>query len=402
MDTKDNKINRRNFLKTIGAAGITSVFASDDVTKAAESKNTEKSEIPLRKLGKTGIEVPVFALGCMFNAVEKQIVLRKALQLGVYYWDTARSYSGGTSEQGIGKFLSRNPEIRKKLFLATKASGASTVEDVETRLQESLKRMNTSYIDLYYGVHDIKSTDQLTDELRQWAENAKKRKLIRLFGFTTHSNMATHLMAASKLDWIDAIMVKYNFREMQDEKMQQAIEACHKANIGLIAMKVQAREINTESDKKLTEHFLKRGFTAGQAKIKAVLEDKRISCACVGRDNIGHLILNVAAVQDKTKLTKADMEFLKEYAAAVCDGYCAGCSEICDSALPGMYVSDIMRYLMYCNSYGEQEEARELFAAIPISARKKLLNIDYSLAEKRCPQHLAIGKLVAQAVSKLA
>ncbi len=61
-----------------------------------------------------------------------------------------------------------------------------------------------------------------------------------------------------------------------------------------------------------------------------------------------------------------------------------------------------MRYLMYYNSYGEQKEARELFAKIPQKVRAKLLSVDYSQAEARCPQNLPIGKLMAEAVSKLA
>ena len=44
-------------------------------------------------------------------------------------------------------------------------------------LQTSLKRMNTKYIDLYYGVHNLSDSAQLTDELRQWAKSAKERKL---------------------------------------------------------------------------------------------------------------------------------------------------------------------------------------------------------------------------------
>ncbi|GAH78153.1 unnamed protein product, partial [marine sediment metagenome] len=97
----------------------------------------------------------------------------------------------------------------------------------------------------------------------------------------------------------------YNFRSMQDSKMQAAIEACHKAGIGLIAMKTQAfgQKIETEEDKKLVEHILQRGFTEGQAKIKVVLEDKRFSSACVGMENVALLSSNVAAVLDRTKLT---------------------------------------------------------------------------------------------------
>jgi len=119
--------------------------------------------------------------------------------------------------------------------------------------------------------------------------------------------------------------------------------------------------------------------------------------------NVGILTENVAAVLDKTKLTRADIEVFKEYAKATCSGYCAGCADICNAALADLpYISDIMRYLMYYNSYDDKDRARELFAQIPARVRSKLLDIDYSLAEARCPQHLPIGELVAEAVGKLA
>jgi hypothetical protein len=119
--------------------------------------------------------------------------------------------------------------------------------------------------------------------------------------------------------------------------------------------------------------------------------------------NISLLNTNVDAVQNKTKLTKADIKVLKEYARATCNGYCAGCAYICDSALPHTpYISDIMRYLMYYNSYDDKIRARKLFAQIPYCVRNRLPSTDYTLAEIRCPQHLPIAELVAEAVSKLA
>jgi len=408
MKEKHNKINRRNFLKTIGAAGVGSVLASAETNAADPNAPTKTEEsklpqVPRQKLGKTGVEVSCLALGTMFNLVDNQIILRKTLDWGVNYWDTAYSYARGNSELGIGKFLAKNPEVRKELFIVSKASDAETPDEIEKRLQASLKRMNTEYIDSYYGVHGLDDPEQLTNELKQWTKDAKKRKLIRFFGFSTHSNMAECLTAAAKLDWIDVIMTSYNFRLMQKPELQAAIEACYKAGVGLIAMKTQAKKIRTEDDKKLTEHFLKRGFTQGQAKIKAILADKRFSSACVGMKSIALLTENVAAVLDKTKLTQADTKVFKEYARATCSGYCAGCGHICNSAMPDVpYVSDIMRHLMYYNSYGEHQEARELFAKIPGTVRGKLLSANYSPAEARCPQHLPIGKLVAEAVGKLA
>jgi len=421
MKQKRNEINRRNFLKTMGAAGLGSVFASSDVKAGADGANAAdpkaKAEaqkpkfphVPKRKLGKTGIKVPVLSLGTVFDLVENQVILKSALQWGVNYWDTATNYAGGNSELGIGKFLARNPELRKDLFIVSKPPDISTplpdLADVEKQLQASLKRMNTNYIDLYLAVHGLRNPAQLTNELKQWIEEAKKRGVIKFSGFSTHRNMAQCLTSAAKLNWIDAIMTKYDFRLMQDAEMQAGIEACNKAGIGLIAIKTQARrqKITTEEDKKLAGHFLKRGFTEAQAKLKAVLEDERISSAAVGMQNVSILTSNVAAVLDKTKLTQADKAVFKEYATASCSGYCAGCAYICESALPDVpYISDIMRYLMYYNSYGEQARARELFAKIPSNVKNRLLNIDYRPAEAHCPQHMPIGELVAEAVSKLA
>jgi len=439
MKEEHNKVNRRNFLRTMGAAGLGSVLASAESKAGSGEPNAidpnapEKSQkpkvpqVPKRKLGKTGVKVPCLSLGGNYALSDKQVILRKALDWGINYWDTAHNYAGGDSELGIGKFLSKNPEFRKKLFIVSKASFARSVADVDRLFQTSLERMNTKYIDLYLGVHTMSDPARLTDELKQWANNAKKQKLIRFFGFSTHSNMARCLAAGAKLDWIDAIMTRYSFRMIEDSEMQAAIEACHKAGKGLIAIKTLGRgqggprggprrsgprglsaipgrtAEEAEEDKKLLSHFMQRGFTEGQAKIKYVLQDKRFSSVCVGMQSVALLTSNIAAALDKTKLSQADMEVLKHYSQATCSGYCAGCAYICDSALPeAPYVSDMMRYLMYYNSYGEEDRARELFAQIPRKVRKRLLSLDYSLAETRCPQRMPIGELVAETISKLA
>ncbi len=402
----------------MGAAGLGSVLGStgaivntDESGAAEKTQKSNLEQMPKRKLGKTGVKVSCLGLGTMFNLVDNQIVLRNTLKYGVTYWDTSHSYAGGNSELGIGKFLDRNPDVRKNLFIVSKASRARTVKDVEERLQLSLKRMNIDYIDLYYAPHGATDPAQFTDELKGWVESAKKRKLIRYFGFSTHSNMAKCLTAAAKLGWIDAIMPRFNFRVMQDPEMQAAIDACHKAKIGIVAMKTTGKttisrfrkEIETEAEKRMVAHFLERGFTPEQAAIKLVLADERISSAPVQMENTKILAQNVAAVLDKTELTQVDREVFREYAAATCSGYCAGCADICNAALADVpYVSDIMRYLMYYNSYGDRDRARELFAQIPANVRSKLLSTDYSDAEAHCPQGMPIRELVTEAVSKLA
>jgi len=442
MKEKQNVINRRKFLKTVGAAGLSSVFVSAESMAGPSESNAETKEqktefpqVPRRKLGKTGVEVPSLSLGGNYSLTDKQVLLRRALEYGIDCWDTAPVYAGGDSELGIGEFLAKNPDVRKKLFIANVASRARTVADIEDILQASLKRMNTKFFDLYLGVHMLSDPAQLTDELKQWADSAKKRKLIRFFGFTTHANMAKCLAAAAKLDWIDAVLTRYSFQMMDDAEMQAAIDACHKAGIGLIAIKTLGRgqrgprggtgrpgpgegragpggegpgrpTDENQEDMKLLSHFLQRGFTEGQAKLKFVLEDKRLSSVCVGMQTLDLLTSNVAVSLDKTKLSQKDVDVLRQYAQAICSGYCAGCAYICDSALPEALrpgrISDIMRYLMYYNSYDQQDQARRLFAEIPNRVKNKLLDLDYSLAEARCPQHMPIGELITEAVGKLA
>jgi len=429
MPQKNDNVDRRKFLKTIGTVGLTSalagagnVFASHqpkadsgepntiDPNTTEKSQTTKFEQVPRRKLGKTGIEVSCLSMGGGHNFVENQIVLKVAIERGINYWHTGSDYEGGNSELGIGKFLSKNPQSRDKLFLASEPPRAEFVEkvaDMEGYLQTSLKRMNTNFLD-WFGVHALSNPAQFTDELKQWAKGAKQRKLIRSFGFSTHTNMAECLAAAAKLDWIDVVMTSYNFRFMQDPKMQAALDVCHKAGIGIVAMKTQGLriynlKIETEEDKRLVRRFFERGFTEGQAKIKVVLADERISSACIGMYSVALLLENAAAALDKTKLTQSDLAVFKEYAQATRNSYCAGCAHICDCALPDIpCISDVMRCLMYYNSYGRQDMAREVFAAIPRSVRDRLLTTDYSIAEAHCTQRLPIGALVAEAVGKLA
>jgi len=400
-------MKRRDFLKFAGAAGISSIIARRVLAESNDANSEIRSEppveLPKRKLGKTGIELPILALGVAFNAMDNQLTLRKGLDWGLTTWETANFYENGNAELGIGKFLEKNPDVRSKLFIISKASFARTPDEIEKKLQTSLERMKISYVDLYCGVHGLSDPKQLNDEMKKWVLKAKERKVIKYFGFSTHSRMPDCLMAASKLDWIDAVQTSYNFRLMQDQKLKDAVQACYDAGVGIVAMKTQGKEIQLkDEDKKLTEHFTKSGFTEGQAKLKLVLDDKRITVATVGRENVKHLRLNVDAALDKKELNARDKELLKNHASDTCTGFCAGCSNICGPVAAGVPVNDVMRYLMYYNSFGDRNTARQLFADIPYEVRSNLLSADFSIAQSLCPQRLPISKLMKEAVDKLA
>jgi predicted aldo/keto reductase-like oxidoreductase len=397
---KKHNRSRRDFLKVAGAAGVGSIFAAfNTLTEASEGPKT----MPTRPFGKTGIDVPILAFGGSLDTSMSLLVLRQAFKLGVTYWDTANTYMGGKSEEGMGKYLEKYPENRKRIFLVTKSS-AWTIGGLSQDLDLSLERMKTDYIDLFF-VHSVKSMSDLDDKTRVWADKKKAQGKIRFFGFSTHSNMEACMLGASNLGWIDGIMMRYNYRLMHTDEMKRAVEACARAGIGLTAMKTQGGgQVNTDSDTelKLAGRFLQKGFTDAQAKLKAVWENPDISCICSEMPNMTILISNVAAALDKTGLSARDMGLLRQYAQETRSHYCAGCADICESSIQGnVPVSDVMRCLMYARSYGNRHRGKARFQKIPVNTRSQMTVTDYSLAEQRCPQKMAIGKLMREAVKEL-
>ena len=408
MRKKDKPISRRSFIKAAGAAGVGSVLAPlagpNRAHAAAPPQAAENTGIPTRPFGRSGIQVPILSLGGMFDIPSNQTLLKQAIRWGVAYWDTAHVYSGGRSEEGIGQFFRRYPEERQKIFLVTKST-ARNGRDMSRDLATSLQRMDTEHIDLFF-VHAVSSAAEMDSGMRAWAAEQKAAGKIRLFGFSTHSNMERCLLDAARMDWIDGIMTTYNFRLMHEEKMKQAVAACVDAGIGLTAMKTQGGgAVSTASSRELelAGRFLQKGFSDKQAKLKAVWENPQISAICSQMPTMSILMANIAAAVDRTSLTENERRHLERYAAETFSHYCAGCSQICENAVAGkLPVGDVMRYLMYARSYGDRQDARRRFAAIPDAIRQQLTRQDYTLAEARCPRRLPIALLMDEAARELA
>jgi predicted aldo/keto reductase-like oxidoreductase len=401
--------SRRDFFKISGAAGMGALLSPLSAGARPGSRgidallSADEARMPTRTFGRSGIQVPVLALGGMFDTGANQLILKQALRWGVTYWDTADCYGNGESEAGFGKYFAKYPQDRGNIFLVTK-SDSRDPDGMSNLLAQSLKRLNTSYIDLYF-LHGVRSIDELDARTRKWAKKAKADGKIRLFGFSTHRNMAELLAAAAKLDYIDGIMLAYNFRIMHQPEMKAAIDACVQAGIGLTAMKTQAERSwlgggrSEKSGAEVVDAFIKKGMTEHQAKLKAVWTNPHIAAICSQMPDMTILKANVAAAMDAAPLTSRQMRLLERYALATADQYCSGCAHICEGAVAAQVpIGDIMRFHMYRQSYGRLDWAREQFQRLGPEVHRRMAQTDYTAAEGCCPRRMPIARLMRQAL----
>jgi len=395
-------IDRRTFLKTTGIGGSSlalSAGIAGKIMAAEPARETSSKVMPKKVLGKTGVSVPVLAMGGITDWTINPALLRMAVNMGVTYWDTADEYLNGKSELGIGQYFDKYPEDRKKIFLVTKCDTVDP-KGMTKSLNDSLERMKTDCVDLYF-MHSLRSSELLTQEIKSWVEKEKKEGKIKFFGFSLHMNIPPIITHASTLGWIDAIMPTYNYRTMLNDDMKKSIDACSKANIGLIAMKVMgmmSSQAESPQERAAIKSFMTSGYSLEQAKLKAVWKDERIATCCIAMYSLAILKDNVGAATDNKQLANRETEILNRLAENTCEHYCLGCMR-CASVLGAeSKIPDIMRYMMYYNSYGETERARKQFNGLPESLKKDLALKDYSLAEAVCPQHIKIGQAMTEAV----
>jgi predicted aldo/keto reductase-like oxidoreductase len=155
--------------------------------------------------------------------------------------------------------------------------------------------------------------------------------------------------------------------------------------------------IGSEADEslKMTENFLKKGYTAEQAKLKVVWENPHIASICSAMPNMTVLQANVDAALNKNQLSEGDRQRLERYARETAPGYCAGCAHICEAAVDlDIPICDLLRCSMYHHGYGDRNTAAALFVALPSEVKANMIKADYSAAEKCCPQKMRIGKVL--------
>ena len=229
-------VTRRKFLAGSAAAGLS--------LTAPWPLFADERPMPLRDLGKTGVKVSLAGLGtAQLNrrVGEKRgtEIVRRAVELGINYIDTAHSYGRGNAETFIGKAL--EGKRRDKVFLTTKTLARDKKGALE-ELDESLGRLKTDRVDLWQ-FHALRRSNDMTRILDHGGAleaglEAKKAGKVRFLGITGHADPRVFVDAMRRRDF-DTLLIPLNCIDPHHLSFEQiALPFATGKKVAVIAMKV--------------------------------------------------------------------------------------------------------------------------------------------------------------------
>jgi aryl-alcohol dehydrogenase-like predicted oxidoreductase len=255
-------------------------------------------------LGKTGLKVSRICLGCMtygepttgepkagrhawtLNEAESQPFLRQALDLGINFFDTANVYSSGASEEVVGRFLKANTR-REAIVIATKVHGVMREEPngkglsrkaIFHELDESLRRLQTDYVDLYQ-IHRWDYDTPIEETLEALHDLVKSGK-VRYIGassmFAWQFTKALYL--ADLHGWTRFVTMQNHYNLLYREEEREMIALCRSEGIGVIpwsplARGRLARPWHSESTKRFeTDQFGKKLYSQTENEDRVVVD----------------------------------------------------------------------------------------------------------------------------------
>ena len=349
MDTMD----RRNFIKSSVMGASLSLLSSPltAIARQAGPSPGARGKIITRRLGKTGIDLPVVSMGVM--RADNPALVRAALESGMKHLDTAHGYQKGNNESMLGDVLKDHP--RDSFVISTKVP-PDAKDAFLASLDLSLKRLQMEYVDILY-VHGLTSVDDvLSASTLEALTAARESGKARHVGVSTHRNEPEVIRAAVRSGVYEVVLTSVNFKQDHYPEVKRAIAEAAAAGVGIIAMKTMAGAFH---DKERTKPVNCR------AALKWVLQDENVTTAIPGITTFDQLADN-SGVNNDLALTEDEKSSLipgKSEGGLYCPG-CPGCSDRCTRGLP---VPEIMRAYMYTYGYGDARLAQDLLAGLRIN-----------------------------------
>ncbi|NOY82883.1 MAG: aldo/keto reductase [Kiritimatiellaeota bacterium] len=336
------ELDRREFLKkgvqaTVTAAAL--VGANDAGGRMATAhRSTRASTLPVRRLGRTGVNLPMLGFGGaalpkkwgnVLSTRDRVRLVRHAYERGIRYFDTAPHSTYADSQAIIGKALR---PVRDTVFIATKVEfwNASRPDgrlmkvpkgEVLRQIERNLRELQTDYIDAIL-IHGTPGIEQMTVEqcMEVHAEllTARKKGLVRFIGFSAHHYFDKALALISTGEF-DLCMLAYGYLPRGNKRLfapltQELRNAClakaHELGMGIVAMKVLGVGL-------LSGFGKEKWLGVPGAAIRYVLQDDRVHLLVIGMRFPNEVDANVKVFSGDARYTDDDRDVLAAVGTAV-------------------------------------------------------------------------------------
>lgn len=407
--TDPSSPDRRRFLRWGAASGAITGLAPHFAT--AGSQNSAPAVRSYRTLGRTGLEISDISFGASRLRAGEEDLVRHALDRGINYFDSAYGYTGGASEEVLGKALAGD---RDEVVLVSKVEGHAgwPKERMMAHLEASLKRLRTDRIDIYLA-HAVNDVNRLkSSEWHEFVELAKRQGKIRFTGMSGHAGKLIECLDyAIDEDMVDVILCAYNFGQdpafyenltrsfnyvAKQPDLPRVLEKAKAKNVGVVAMKtLMGARLND------MRRYEAGGSTFAQAAFRWVLSNPHVDALIISMTS-KEKIDEFLGASGAPELAVGDLALLGRYAAANGMTYCRHACDDCAGACPyGVQISDVLRTRMYATDYEDLAFAREEYARLGTDAQA-CLSCSGQPCQNACTHDIPINELCAPTHEMLA
>jgi len=382
---------------------------------------TKKERVCMKynEFGKTGIKMSNLGFGAMRlpmrwedgkGTIDDDLaipMMRRAIELGVNYFDTAPYYCDKQSEGAVGRAIKG---YRDKVYISTKNPIENdSADDWMKRLESSLKNMDVDYIDFYHfwgiGLSGFRAWEQLSDGPLQAAERAKSQGMIKHLSFSYHDS-AENLRPIVDSGRFESVLIQYN---LLDRSNEDNIAYAKEKGLGTVIMgPVGGGRLGTPSE--VIRGLLKnKPASTAEMAMRFVLANPNVDISLSGMSTMEMLEENakIAALGSFLSAEEIDtVNKMMEENKKLAQLYCTSC-DYCKPCPQDINIPLIFGMMNNHRVYGLTDHAKGSYASM-LSGNEWLKSADPTtctecgMCESKCPQKLEIIKQLKETHATLA
>ncbi len=363
-----------------------------------------------RTLGKTGLSVSILGFGTMRLPQRSSIpsdiderlatsMLRKAIDNGVNYVDTAWPYHGKNSENFVGKALQKG--YREKVYIATKSPTwlLKTKTDFRRILEKQLEKLKTDHIDLYL-IHAISEPYMKIIrecEVIEEAARAKKEGLIGHIGFSFHDEFPLFKTLIDSFDIWEFCQIQYNYMDSKFQAGTAGLKYAAERGLGVVVMEpLRGGQLTVTPSEKIGTLLKKLPWGADpvEAALRWVWDQPEVSVLLSGMSAPSHVDQNLAIAGNARPgvLTAADRDTFRRIEEAyrlLCPIPCTKC-RYCMPCPNGVSIPDILEMYNERVMYDNLSAPGRTYNLLLPPANRADKCVQCGQCEEACPQKIPI------------